>query len=226
MMRRWMPFVLVAVLAGMAFTAWAKPRIYKWVKDKQVSSELVLERSQFQRVLPIPEGQTQDLVKQVMTEDLAMALGEYHTTKHQLDADTTADSVLPEEVVKQETIDLADEDYCFVLEVQLKKFGGRTRLTATAWPVYRVRDMDAEDARDEDQTAANSIEVKVSADPGNAVAVGPMMIAPVLGAPGDYGIPPLADAAERAAKLVRSFMYLLDQRAAKSHQPAAAEQAQ
>ncbi|MEW6515446.1 MAG: hypothetical protein AB1439_00890 [candidate division FCPU426 bacterium] len=212
MRKRWISYLVVAVAAGMAFTVWAKPRIYKWVKDKRVSSELVLQRSQFQRVVPVTEGQTQELVKQVMTDDLYLALAQYHTTKHQQDAETTVDSALPEEVVKQATVDLIDEDYRFVLEVQLKKFGSRTRVTAKAWPVYRLRDLEAEDARDEDNTAGNSIEVKVRADQGNAVALGPMVIAPILGIPGDYGITPLPDGAERAAELVRSFMYLLDRR--------------
>lgn len=233
MNKRWIPYVAVAVAAGMAFTAWAKPRIYKWVKDRRVSSEQVLERSQFQRVLPTTESQTQEIVRQVMTDDLYLSLAQYHTTKHQQDAETTADSVLPEEVVKQATIDLVDEDYRFVLEVQLKKFGGRTRLTAKAWPVYRIRDWEAEDARDEDNSGGNSIEVKVRADQGNAVAIGPMVVAPILGAPGDYGITPLPDAAERAAELVRSFMYLLDKRISQARSltgsrqpaPAAAEPA-
>lgn len=215
MIKRWVPFVAVAVVAGLAFTAWAKPRIYKWVKDRRVSSELVLERSQFQRVLPVTENQTEDLVRQVMTDDLYLALAQYHTTKHQQDAETTVDTVLPEEVIRQATIDLVDEDYRFVLEVQLKKFGSRTRVTAKAWPVYRIRDWEAEDARDED-SGGSTLEVKVRADQGNAVAIGPMMIAPILGAPGDYGIAPLPDAAERAAELVRSFMYLLDKRVSRA----------
>lgn len=225
MSKRWVPVVMAAMMVGVAFTAWAKPRIYKWVKDRRVSSELVLERSQFQRVLPIAENQTGELVRQVMTDDLYLVLAQYHTTKHQQDAETTVDTVLPEEVIKQATIDLVDEDYRFVLEVQLKKFGGRTRLTAKAWPVYRIRDLEAEDAQDE-EGSGSTLELKVRAGQGNAVAIGPMLIAPILGAPGDYGITPLPDAAERAAHLVRSFMFLLDKRVSQArvrstYQPAA-----
>lgn len=202
--------IAALVILGMGTVSLAKPRIHKWVQDKQVSSKDVLRRAQYQRVISVPERQALALVQRVMTDDLYMALVQYRTTKHQQDAETTMDSVLPEEVIKQADVDLIDEDYRFVLEVKLKRYGNRTRVTAKASPVYRLRDWEAEDARDEDSESGTSIKVKVKAGQGSAVVLGPMVIAPVFGLPSDYEIAPLPDAADRAGKIVKSFMYLLD----------------
>jgi hypothetical protein len=146
-----------------------------------------------------------------MTGDLFLALAEYHKSKHQQDAETTPDSVLPEQVIGQAEVELGDEDYLFSLEVRLKSYADRTRLIVNAHPVYRIHDVDAEEEANS-ETAENTVEVKVKAGRNQAVSMGPVYIEPALGVPADYEIQPLPDAAERCAKLVRSFMYLLDQR--------------
>ncbi len=213
MMKRFVTVNLVGLfLLGMAAGAFAKPRIYKWVEDKRVSSNDVLRKSQYLRVVPMSEAQTLAVVKRIMTDELYMALAQYHTTRHQMDAETTPDTVLPEEVVRQAEFDLIDENYRFILKVKLKPYGNRTRVTAKAVPVYRIRDAEAEEARDDDDTVGgNSIEVKVQAGRGSVVALGPIVIAPILGFPGDYGIRPLPEAQKRAGEIVKSFNYFMDQ---------------
>lgn len=193
-------------------SSFAAPRIYKWVKDKRVSSDQTLSKSQSSRVLPISEGNTLEMVKSVMTDDLFMALGDYHKSRNCQDAETTPDTVLPEEVIKREEIELVDEDYRFVLEVSLKKYGNRTRVQAKAVPVYRLRDHDAEAAAGAEDESGHNVEVKIKSNEGSGVFVGPIVVAPIYGMPSDYGIQPLPDAGQRAGKLVRSFMYFLDKK--------------
>lgn len=217
-MKRLCSFTLVfAFLLSLAAAAQAKPRIYKWVKDKKVSSQDVLRKSQAKRVIPVREAKALKMIQQVMTDDLYLALAEYHKTKHRQDAETTDDSVLPEEIIGEAEVELVDADYCFILEVKLKKYGARTRVAAKAHPIYRIRDMEAEDA-ESDEENASTIEIKVKADTGQAVAVGPMFVVPIAGRPSDFNITILPDAAERAGKLVKSFMYLLDKRVSASRE--------
>jgi len=104
-----------------------------------------------------------------------------------------------------------DEDYRFVLEVKTKAYGRRTRVTAVVWPVYRIRDYEKEDELS-DEPEGSTVHVKINAEPGQAVAMGPIVVAPLLGLPGDYGIIPLPDAGQRAAAITRSFMLDLDRR--------------
>ncbi len=217
MKRLWILSLVFMFSLSWAATIQAKPRIYKWVKDKKVSSKQVLSRSQAKRVISLSESQALQMVRQVMTDDLYLALGEYQKTKHLQEAETTDDSVLPEEVIGEEEVELVDEDYGFLLEVKLKKYGGRTRVTAKAHPIYRIRDLEAEDA-ESDEENAGTIEIKVKADQNQAVAIGPMFVAPIIGRPSDYDITILPEAALRAGKLVKSFMYLLDKRVSASRE--------
>jgi len=213
MKRLWIVNFILIIVLGIALVGHAKPRIYKWVKDKKVSAHDVLRRSQYSRVVPMSETKVQEVIQSIMTDDLYLALAQYHKTRHQQDAETTADSVLPEEVVHQKEIELIDEDYRFILEVKTKRYGNRTRVMVNAAPVYRIRDFEAEAARDgDDSTGGSSIEVKVKTDRSSAMALGPILVAPILGLPCDYGITPLPDAAERAGEIVKSFMYFLDMR--------------
>jgi len=199
------------LLIGMAATAQAE-YIYKWVKDKHVSSDKALKPAQASRVIALSETATLDMVRRVLTDDMYFALAAYHKTRHRQDAETTGDTVLPEEIVGQQEIDLVDDDYRFILEVRLKDYNGRTRVMAKASPMYRIRDLDAE-AQINPNAANRNVDIHVSAAPGAAVAVS-AFVPPFDGVPADYQIFPLPDAAARAGKIVRSFMYLLDQRVA------------
>lgn len=215
MRKLWLATGVAAAVAGLGLTAWTAPYLYKWVKDRRVSSDRVLPGPQRTRVVPLPEDQALELVRRVMVEDLFLGLAEYHKTKHIQDGETTSDSVLPEAVVGQGDIELVDEDYRFFLEVKLRAYGGRTRITAKASPMYRIRDLDAEgEAYGESAGGETGVDLKVRGDAGAAVAMGPIFIAPIDGRPSDYRVLPLPDAGERAGKLVRSFMYLLDRRIA------------
>jgi hypothetical protein len=202
---------LFAVLFG-AGAAHAYINIYKWVKDKRVNSDQVLKSAQASRVIPLPESAALNMIRGVMTEDLFLAQAEYHKTKHIQDAETTPDTVLPEEIVGQKEVELIDEDYRFFLEVKLRAYGGRTRITAKASPMYRIHDIDAE-AEANSGTAAGP-NITVNAGAGAAVAVAAAFVQPFDGLPLDYHCDVLPDAAARAAKIVRSFMYLLDKRVA------------
>ncbi len=217
MKRLWILSLVFVFCLSWVVGAQAKPRIYKWVKDKKVSSKQVLRSSQSKRVIPVTETQALQMIRQVMTDDLYLALGEYQKTKHLQEAETTDDSVLPEEIIGEEEVELVDEDYGFLLELKLRKYGKRTRVTAKAYPIYRIRDLEAEDA-ESDEENASTIEIKVKANRDQAVAVGPMFIAPIIGRPSDYDITILPDAAARAGKLVKSFMYLLDKRVSASRE--------
>jgi hypothetical protein len=204
--------LVLVLLFSLAALAQAKPRIYKWVKDKKTSSQDILRKTQYSRVISASERSAQSIIQKIMTNDLYMSLAKYHKTRHQQDAETTPDSVLPEEVIRQQEIELIDEDYRFILEVKTRRYGNRTRVTAKASPVYRLRDLEAEEARDEDDETGSAIQVKVKANQSSAVAMGPIVVAPILGLPSDYGIMPLPDASQRAAEIVKSFMYFLDKR--------------
>ena len=108
-----------------------------------------------------------------------------------------------------------DEDYRFVLEVRLKNFEGRTRVLVKASPMYRIRDWEKEDERDTDASGSTTVDLKIKAPEGAAVSVEPgIFIAPLVGTSAEYRVDPLPDAADRAQKLVRSFLYFLDQRLA------------
>lgn len=207
----------MAMVLGLVFAAAALARaeyLYKWIKDTDVNSGRVLRPTQASRVFAAPEAAALEAVRKVMTDDLYLALAEYHPTRHRQDAETVKDTVLPEEVVGQNPeVDLVDEDYRFLLEVKLKSVGNRTRVTAKASPVYRVRDLDAEAERAAGQgNENNTVDIKVQADQTSAVQVGPIYIEPLEGPLTGYQVAPLPDAADRAAKLVRSFMYFMDQR--------------
>jgi hypothetical protein len=211
MKRIWIVNLVLIMVLSIAVIGHAKPRIYKWVKDKKVSSDDVLRRAQYTRVVPVAEAEAQSIIDRVLTEELYFALAAYHTTRHKQDAETTADSVLPEEVVRQVEYELVDEDYRFILQVKTKKYGNRTRVTAKAAPVYRLRDAEAEEARDgDDETGSSTVSVKIKAGHGGAVVMGPIIVAPMLGYPHEYGITPLPDAGKRAGEIVKSFMYFLD----------------
>ncbi len=213
MRKLWLATIAAVTAAGLGLAAGAAPLIYEWVKDRRVSSDRVLPASQRTRVLAVPEARALDLVRQVMTEDLFLSLAEYHRTRHVQDGETTADSVLPEAVAGPGDVELADEDYLFFLEVKLRAFGGRTRVTAKASPMYRIRDLEAEEeAYGETAGARTQVDLRVRAEAGAAVAAGPIFITPVDGLPSDHGLQTLPDAGARAALLVRSFLYLLDQR--------------
>lgn len=203
---------LAAFVMAMVATSYSAPRIYKWVKDKRESSDQLLSKSQSSRVLPIAEGQTLELVRATMSKDLYMAVGEFQKSKQKQLAETTSDTVLPEEIVRTREIDLIDENYIFVLEVRMKKYGNRTRVMAKASPVYRVRDYDAEAAAGSDDDSGQSVEVKIKSAQGSGITMGPIVVAPIYGVPSEYGAQPIPDASKRASLLVRSFMYLLDKR--------------
>jgi hypothetical protein len=209
-------WMLVFVFSALN-SSFGAPRIYKWVKDKRESSDEVLSKSQSSRVLPISETQTLELIRLTMKDDLYMALGEYHKTKHRQEAETTTDTVLPEAIIRTAEIDMIDEDYLFVLEVSMKKYGDRTRVMAKASPVYRVRDYDAEAAAGSEDSGGQTVEVKIKSDQGGGIAMGPIVVAPIYGVPSDYGAQPIPGAAKRASQLVRSFMYFLDKRMSVNH---------
>jgi hypothetical protein len=204
------------LVAGLAFYGQAKPHIYKWVKDKQCSSDDLLRPSESTRVLAVTETKAFEWGHQVMTDDLFMSLAEYHKTRHQQDGETNPDTVLPEQIIRLEKVELADEDYRFILEVTLKTLNKqRTRVLVKASPVYRIRDAEAEDARDEDSNSGgNSVEVKIKGDRDSVVGMGPIFVVPMVGMLSEYNLTPLPDASDRAAKLVRSFLYLMDKRVA------------
>jgi len=215
MRKLWMAGVMIAGV-GLGATVLAAPHIYKWVKDKRVNSERVLPYAQRNRVIPLPEPQALEMVRQVMADDLFLAVAEYHPTKHIQDGETTADSVMPEEVVGQGYFELEDEDYRFFLEVKLRDYSDRTRVTAKASPIYRYRDYEAEDEAYGDSGTASGVDLKVRADEGSAVSVGPIFVMPSDGNPSEVRVQSLPIAAERSAQLVRSFLYLLDKRVAAS----------
>jgi hypothetical protein len=205
---------VAALAAGLFLLAggvWAKPHVYKWVEDQSAGSDQVLRESQASRVVPLSEAEALQAVRRVMTDDLAMALAEYHATRHRQDAETVHDTVLPEAVAGKTEVDLADETYRFVLEVRLKAYGQRTRVLAKASPLYRLRDAEKEDERD-GEDAGSAVEVRVKAQSDAAVSLGPIYVEPLVGLPQDYQLEPLPDAADRAQMLVRAFLYLLDRR--------------
>ncbi len=215
-MKRLILFMTLMLVFSWSGLGWAKPHIYKWVKDKNVSSDQVLREAQTSRVVDVSETETLALVREVMTEDLFMALAEYRKTKHLQEGETIKDTILPESIVGTQEVDLVDEDYRFLLEVRLKNVDGRTRVLAKASPVYRIRDLDREDERDNVNGESSSVEMKVKAPKGAIVDMrGGIYITPLEGLPIDYQINPLPDAQDRAQKLVRSFFYLLDQRLSK-----------
>lgn len=210
------------LMAGLTVQAHAYKNIYKWVKDKRVSSDRVLKEAQRQRVVPVAEAAALEMVRRILTDDLFMAQAEYHKTKHIQDAETTSDTVMPEEIVGQKEIDLIDENYRFFLQIKLKAYGGRTRISVKASPMYRIHDTDAED--EANSCTAGGTNIIVNAGAGAAVAVAAAFITPFEGLPMDYHCVPLDDAAARAGKLVRSFMYLLDKRIAAEKSAAPAEE--
>jgi len=109
-----------------------------------------------------------------------------------------------------------DRDYVSSLSA------GSTTTTSFSWTAecgnYAIKAVaDCYDAVTEsDEENAGTIEIKVKADPGQAVAIGPMFVVPIVGRPSDYGVDVLPDAAARAGKLVKSFMYSLDKRVSAS----------
>jgi hypothetical protein len=221
MKKKWALSVLVIGMFGLAGVAFANsPHIYKWVKDKNVSSDQVLKEAQTSRVVALSETAALNAVRKVMVDDLYMALAEYHKTKHRQDGETVKDTVLPESVVGKQEIDLVDENYRFVLEVRLKAAeNGRTRVLVKASPMYRIRDLEKEDERNDTRQGDSTVEMKINAPQGTVVDMhGGIYIEPLIGLPMDYQIETLSDAADRAQKLVRSFLYLLDRRVAGSAQ--------
>ena len=196
--------IFSALLLGVAIAHAAK-HDHTWLKDKRVSSQDVLSSSLSSRIVPLSEAKALETVRSIMKRDLHMTLSKYDKKNRQQVAQTTLKTILPEEIAGRGNRELADEDYVFMLEVELKKIDGQTRIIAKAHPIYRVRATKGDDKK-------NTIEIKVKAEPGQAVALGPMFVMPAAGQPADYNAQTLPDAAQRAANLVRYFMQELDQR--------------
>lgn len=196
--------ILPALLLGVATVNAAKHE-YKWVEDKQVSSQDILISSLSTRIVQMSKVQALKTVRSIMSRELHMKLSKYDEKNSQQAAQTTPKTVLPKEIAGLDSKELAGEDYVFLLEVELKKIGNHTRITAKAQPIYRVRKKEGEEEKD-------TITVKVKAEPGQAVALGPMFVMPIAGRPADYHAQMLPDAAQRCANLVRYFMLKLDQR--------------
>lgn len=210
--KHWTMLAAAGFLLGTAAGVGAYANVYKWVRDKSVGSEQVLTAAQATRVVNLGEPAALAAARLVLAEDLYMVLAAYHPNRHVQDAETTPESVLPEAVAGQDEIELADDDYRFLLRIKFRATGGRTRITAQASPLYRIHDADAEDAAN--SGAARSSSVTVNAGAGATVAVAAAFAAPLDGAPLDYGCETQPAAADRAALLVRSFMYSLDRRVA------------
>jgi hypothetical protein len=191
--------VFLTAVLFLAGAVWAKPPVYKWVEDQNGSSNQLLQEAQATRVISLPEAGALKLIRQVMTEDLYLALNEYHATRHRQDAETVRNTVLPENVAGKDEIVLWDENFRFVLEVSLQAYGNRTRVRAQALPLYRLHDLEKEE----------------EAEPqGTAPSLGDANFEPIPGQPQEDQAETLPDAADRAQKLVRSFFYLLDRRLA------------
>ena len=205
MSKKWIINAGVILSLMLTMNVYADNKTYKWIKDKEVSSKDVLKASQTKRVINLSEEKTLQLIREVMTKDIHLALAEYHKTKHRQDAETVSDSVLPEKIIGEEELELFDENYRFILQVRLKKVGKRTRIIAEAYPMYRVEE-------ESDTKEDNTLEVKVKANKNQVVAMGPIFIAPISGIPSEYNVEILPEAANIAAKVVKSFMYFVDEK--------------
>jgi hypothetical protein len=194
--------LLSVLFLGALFTREATGE-YIWVKDKQVSSRNVLPSSLSSRMVPLSESKALETVRGIMGEEMSMTISKYDKRNRLQAAQTSPKTLLPEEIAGQGSRELAGEDYMFILEVQVKESEGQTRITAKAWPIYRVPERRSGDRK-------NKMEIKVETEPGQTVAMGPMIILPVIGRPADYDAKILPDAGQRAGNLVRYFMQALD----------------
>ena len=205
--------MLPALLLAVATVTTAK-QDYIWVKDKRVSSLDILASSLSTRILQLSETRALKTVRSIMSRELHMTLSKYDKKNREQAAQTTTETILPEKIAGRGDRKLADEDYVFMLEVELKEIDGQTRIIAKAQPIYRVRNIEGEDRK-------NTVEIIVKAEPGQAVALGPMFVMPVSGQLTDYNAQILPDAAKRVANLVRYFMQELDRKIGGEEQPIA-----
>lgn len=210
-MKRWLYMAGIFGLAG-ALAAHASAPAGQWIKDSRVSSQNVLAGSQAFRILPLGEAEALALVKEILGGDhgLHLTAGPYQPSRHALEAQTTRRTVLPEKIAGPDSLVLADREFYFVLEAKFKANGRQTRIMLTASPVYRA-------APRAPGTDKNTVEIKVRGDASQAVGLGPILVMPAAGQSADFKLRTLPDAAERAAKLVRSFLYYLDQKMAETN---------
>jgi hypothetical protein len=207
---------LTLLMSGIAVVSEAKPHIYQWVKDKGVSSDQVLKEANRERLLSLPEAQAVKAVRGVMADDLRMVLEAFNAARHRQSGQIASDVVLPEAIVKNQEVLLIGENFKFVLEVRFKAKGEKTAISVSVSPMYRIRDRDKEDERDGTDQSGSSIEIKARAANGGVVAMtNTGYITPLVGLPLDYQVETLPDAADRAGKLVRSFLFFLEQRLTK-----------
>ncbi|NTV52752.1 MAG: hypothetical protein HGA76_07055, partial [Candidatus Firestonebacteria bacterium] len=178
--------------------AWAEPSGDRWVVDQSAATDQVLSEAQASRVVSLPEGEALKAVRRVIIDDLHMALAEYHATRHRQDAETTRDTVLPEHVVGKVELDLADDSYRFIVEVRLKAYGSRTRILVKASPLYRVPALE--------KTTGLQPGTQFQAPFESPGPQGNDYVEPQPGVPMDDQPALLPDAADRAQKLVRSFL--------------------
>jgi hypothetical protein len=180
---------------------------YKWVKDEKVSSQSVLNSTQAIRVVPLETVKALELVREVMNDNLHLSITAYDQARQQQVAETTSKTILPGKIAREETPIMASADYVFILEIKLKSDGNnKTRIMLVANPVYRV------DTVQNTKPTQSSIEVTIKSDSTQAVNLGPVFMMPTAGQPADFDLQTLPDAAERAALLVRSFLFYLDQK--------------
>jgi hypothetical protein len=205
--------VILAVLFPVLASAGQANHSYKWVKDDKVSSQGILDSGQAFRLVPMKQAQALELVRKVMSGDLCLSLAEFNQAHRQQEAETTLKTILPEEITKQEIPSMASEDYCFILDAKLKADGDKTRITLVAIPVYRVDTAKAANA------GQNVVEIKIKTDSSQVIGMGPIFVMPTAGQPTDFNLQTLPDAADRAAMLVRSFVYYLDQKLANKATP-------
>ncbi len=175
-----------------------------WVKDTRVSSDDILTSSQSVRIVPLSEAAALKLVRKIMQQDLNLTLAAYQPEFHLQAAETTLKTKIPDALSEVDHVVLNDKDFMFILEIKLRLHGDKTKLMLVSHPVYHVDPSK--------QTKPNTrVEIKVQGDASQVVSMGPIFLVPMAGSP-DVGTQTLPDAADRAAKLVRAFMYYLDKR--------------
>jgi hypothetical protein len=156
------------------------------------------------------------LVTQVLLKDLAIQLSDYLRSRRQLEAQTTADSVLPERFDKEGVVELFDQDYRYVLEIRFKPIGKRTKVSVIGRPVYRIPDPEAMAALglnpDGEETGSDSsVEVKIKGSASSRILLGPITVEPIEGKPQEYGVKEIIDEGkQKSAQLVQAFIHFLD----------------
>lgn len=181
---------------------WARPGD-QWIKDEKASSRAVLTSGQAFRLAPQELPAALKLVRTIMEQKLHLSLAEFNPRQHLQSGETTQRTGLPESIAPKNPV-MASEDYFFVLEASLKAEGRKTRIMVEARPAYRM-------AGKAGRPNSNSVEIKIQGNSSQAVGLGPIFVMPAAGQPADFNLPTLPDGAERAALLVRSFMYYWDQ---------------